>query len=109
MSAVASVFLLSIAKKLAQTAKNSLPKLRDGEQVLREWYADGVYYRETRFNGETFISQYDFQQRESASHTEDAAASRDPRNASANLHKETGEKSPGPKQWFGRVTFVSQR
>lgn len=76
MSAVASAVLLAVAKELAQTAKDSLPKLRDGERVLREWYADGVYYRETEFNGGTFISQYDFQQRESA---EDAPASGTPK------------------------------
>jgi hypothetical protein len=67
----ASAVLYAVAKELAQTAKDSLPELRDGEQVQREWYADGVYYRETVFNGETFISQYDFRQRESTSRKED--------------------------------------
>lgn len=38
-----------------------------GERIQKEWYADGVYYRETVLNGETFLSQYDFKQRESAS------------------------------------------
>lgn len=56
----ASAALYAVAKELAQTAKDSLPELRDGERVLREWYTDGVYYRETAFNGETFISQYNF-------------------------------------------------
>lgn len=67
----ASAVLYAVAKELAQTAKDSLPELRDGEQVLREWYADGVYYRKTAFNDETFISQYDFRQQESTSHKED--------------------------------------
>ncbi len=67
----ASAALYAVAKELAQTAKDSLPELRDGERVLREWYTDGVYYRETAFNGETFISQYNFRQRESTSRKED--------------------------------------
>lgn len=69
----ASAVLYAVAKELAQTAKDSLPELRDGERVLREWYTDGVYYRETAFNGEKFISQYDFRQRENASCEEDVA------------------------------------
>lgn len=57
--------LLAIAAELAKSAKESLPKLRDGERIQREWLADGIYYRETLFNGEVFRSQYDFKQRKS--------------------------------------------
>lgn len=39
-----SAAIYAVAKELAQKAKDSLPELRDGEQVLREWYTDGVYY-----------------------------------------------------------------
>lgn len=67
MGAAASAVLLAVAEELAQTAKDSLPELRDGEQIQREWYAEGVYYRETVFNGKTFLSQYDFKTREVAS------------------------------------------
>ena len=71
----APAVLLAVAAELAKSAKDSLPKLQDGERIQREWLADGIYYRETQFNGEvfretmlrgeTFISQYDFKQRKS--------------------------------------------
>lgn len=61
-----SAALFAVAKELAQTAKDSLPELRDGEHVLREWYTDGVYYRETQFDGEKLTCQYDFRQRKKA-------------------------------------------
>lgn len=73
MDAAVSAVLFAVAKELAQTAKDSLPELRDGERIQREWFTDGVYYRETAFNGESFISQYDFRQRECASSKEDVA------------------------------------
>ena len=57
-----SAVLLAVAKELAAQAKGSLPELQDGEQVQREWYKDGVYYRETLLDGEIFLSQYDFRQ-----------------------------------------------
>lgn len=61
----APAVLLAVATELAKLAKAEMPKLRDGERVLREWYENGVYYRETTFNSETFRSQYDFRQRKS--------------------------------------------
>lgn len=61
MSGVTAV-LLAVAKELAAKAKNSFPELRDGEQIQREWYENGVYYRETTLNGVTFLGQYDFRQ-----------------------------------------------
>jgi len=63
MYAISAVFY-AVAEELAQNAINSMPKLRDGERIQKEWYADGVYYRETVFNGETFTNQYDFRKRE---------------------------------------------
>ncbi len=61
----APAVLLAVAAELAKSAKESLPKLQDGERIQREWLADGVYYRETLLNGEVFRSQYDFKQRKS--------------------------------------------
>ena len=46
-------------------AKDSLPEMRDGEEVRQEWLDGGIYYRETTYKGQTFISEYDFRQRES--------------------------------------------
>ena len=59
----ASEVLLSIATELANMAKASLPKLNDGEIVQREWYENGVYYRESMLNGDFVRCQYDFRQR----------------------------------------------
>ena len=64
MTAATSV-LLAIAMELAEQAKSSMPKMRDGERILREWYESGVYYRETALGDEVFQSQYDFRQRKS--------------------------------------------
>lgn len=61
-----SAALYAVAEELAQEAKDSLPEMRDGERVLREWYTEGVYYRETEFNGEKFTNHYDFRQRKKA-------------------------------------------
>lgn len=54
--------LRAVAKELAQRAKDAMPELREGEKFLREWYADGVYGRETALNGEIRIYQYDFRE-----------------------------------------------
>lgn len=64
MSSTPSV-VLAIATELARQAKAGMPDLQDGERVLREWYKNGVYYRETTLDGELFQSQYDFRQRKS--------------------------------------------
>ncbi len=63
MGAAVSAVLLAVAKELAQTAKDSLPKLREGEKIQREWLTDGVYYRETTLDGDTYLNQYDFRQK----------------------------------------------
>ena len=64
MSALPSV-LLAVAAELANMAKANLPKLNDGEEIRREWYADGMYYRETALDGVIFIYQYDFGKKKS--------------------------------------------
>lgn len=60
-----SAALFAVATELAKSAKESLPEMRDGEELRREWYNDGIYYRETAYQGKRFLSQYDFRQRES--------------------------------------------
>lgn len=61
----APTVLLAVAAELANTAKANLPKLNDGEVIRREWYENGVYYREIALDGIIFIHQYDFRQRKS--------------------------------------------
>ena len=61
----ASAALFAVATELARMAKDSLPEMRDGEEVRQEWLDGGIYYRETTYKGQTFISEYDFRQRES--------------------------------------------
>lgn len=60
-----SLVLLAVATELAKTAKDSMPKIRDGECVIREWYENGLYKRKTVLNGDVFLAQYDFRQRKS--------------------------------------------
>ena len=55
--------LLTIAEELATLAKSGMPKLRKGETVNREWLKDGLYYRETIFNGKTYRAVFDFKRR----------------------------------------------
>ena len=57
--------LLAIITELAELAKNSLPKIQEGEKIKREWYENGIYYRETIYKGETIQAQFDFRQRKS--------------------------------------------
>lgn len=61
----ASAVLFAVASELAEEAKDSLPKLRNGEIIQREWLEDCIFCRETSCNGEKFISQFDFRQRKS--------------------------------------------
>ena len=55
--------LLRIAEEIAELARSSVPKLRDGEQIKREWLDNGVYYRETVFCGEKFLARFNLKQR----------------------------------------------
>lgn len=64
MIAAASV-LLAVATELAEQAKSSMPKMKEGEKILHEWYKNGIYYRETAIGDEVFQSQYDFRKRKS--------------------------------------------
>lgn len=57
-----SATLFAVATELAEMARNSMPEMRDGEELCREWYNGGIYYRETIYKSQTFISQYDFRQ-----------------------------------------------
>lgn len=61
----ASTVLIAIAKELAKQAQDSLPKLQKGEVVQREWFENGIYYRESSFDGMTYISTFDFKYRKS--------------------------------------------
>ena len=55
--------LFTVAKELAELAKSSMPELREGELIKREWLTDGIYYRETVFDGKTYQATFDFRQR----------------------------------------------
>lgn len=61
----ASAVLFAVATELANEAKSALPKLRNNEIVRREWLENGIFYRETSYQGKRFISQFDFRQRKS--------------------------------------------
>ena len=63
MSNQASLVLLAVATELSELARKSLPALREGETVQREWFKDATLYRETIMNGQRFIAQFDFRQR----------------------------------------------
>ena len=45
----ASAVLFAVATELANQAKGSLPELREGEKVQREWFEGGIYKRLTTF------------------------------------------------------------
>lgn len=55
--------LFAVAEELAELARSSVPAIRKGEKIQREWLDNGVYYRETLFNSETFLARFDFRQR----------------------------------------------
>lgn len=61
----APAVLLAVATELAKLAKSSLPEMRNGETIQREWFENGIYYRETIFDGKVFQNQYDFRKRKS--------------------------------------------
>lgn len=44
--------------EFVKKAKDSIPNLRDGEKIIREWYKNGVYFRETALNGDIFLAKY---------------------------------------------------
>ena len=57
--------LISVAQELAELAKNSLMKIREGEKIKKEWYKNGIYYRESIFEGKVYQAQFDFRKRQS--------------------------------------------
>lgn len=59
----ASTVLLAVAAELSKLAKDSMPRMREGEKIRREWYKDGIYRRESVLDGRIFIAEYDFRQR----------------------------------------------
>ena len=61
----ASAVLFAVATELVNLAKSSMPEMRETEKIQREWYDNGIYYRETTLGDEIFRSQYDFRQRKS--------------------------------------------
>ena len=63
MASRASSVLLAIATELSELARTSLPKLRKGEQVRREWFENATLYRETTLDGQRIIAQFSFPQR----------------------------------------------
>jgi anti-sigma regulatory factor (Ser/Thr protein kinase) len=60
----AAVIIRAVANGLAQQAIESMPRLREGETIVREWYKNGAYYRETEYNGKSSTRLYDFKLRE---------------------------------------------
>lgn len=64
MSTVSTV-LIAIAKELARQAQDNLPQLQEGEEFQREWFENGIYYRESSLDGISYISQFDFKYRKS--------------------------------------------
>lgn len=59
----ALALLFAVAAELADLAKSSMPEMRKNEVIKREWLEDGIYYRETVFNNETYQVQFDFRKR----------------------------------------------
>lgn len=57
----ASTVLRAIAAELATTAKQNLPKLKEGEKIEKEYLLNGIYVREISFSNRY---QYDFKQKE---------------------------------------------
>jgi len=46
MKAMISV-LRTVAAELAYKAKSQLPELKEGEEIKKEWFDSGIFYRET--------------------------------------------------------------
>lgn len=74
MKAVLTV-LLAVAAELSKLAKDSMPKMREGEKLRREWYENGVYRRESSLNGRVYVAEYDFRQRKCRLLTDDEVES----------------------------------
>ena len=55
--------IIQVAKELEELAKSSVAKLRSGEQITHEQLKNGVYSRESVFEGETYLVTFDFKTR----------------------------------------------
>ena len=60
----AATVLKAIAEELLKTANLNLPEIKDGEVVTKEGLTNGIYFRESTYNGETLRVEYDFRQKE---------------------------------------------
>ena len=56
--------LLVVAKELAESATNSLPELREGELIKKEWLKDNIYCRETIHKNKVYHAKFDFHRRQ---------------------------------------------
>ena len=70
-----SAVLFAVATELSKLAKDSMPKMREGEKLCREWYENGIYCRESSLNGHVYVAEYDFRQRKSRLLTDDEVES----------------------------------
>lgn len=60
----ASAVLLAVAKELASQAKSSMPELEYGEEILKEWFEEGNYFRKSKHDGTVYLCQYDFRRKQ---------------------------------------------
>lgn len=56
--------LISVANELVAQAKSKMPELRANEEITREWFGGGVFYRETDYENKLFLTEYDFRKKE---------------------------------------------
>ena len=68
--------LYTVAKELAAKAKNSMPRLREGETITQEGLENGVYYRESVYGGEHYRYQYDFREPEPSENVEETTVNK---------------------------------
>ena len=61
----AALVIIAVAEELADLARRSMPVLRKGETVRREWFKNAVFYRETDLKGRKFVAEFDFRLRKS--------------------------------------------
>ena len=57
-----ALILVAVATELSELAKANLPVLRKGEKVQSECFKNGILCRETDWNGQKFIAQFQFPQ-----------------------------------------------
>lgn len=62
----ALAILRAVAEELANEAKANLVIANPDEQIVREWYENGFYYRETISSGAKMLYCYDFRLKKSS-------------------------------------------